>query len=109
MTEKIHNQRVILIRNNRGLLYLSVILVLLASLSIATVSSAIADKSTLMKMIAENEDPLMTNYDLAFLLITHDFDAMPKGDYVEVRFNNTVCRLVPNGRYPGLANVSIVP
>jgi hypothetical protein len=106
MTGKVRNQRVIPFRNNRGLLYLSVILALLASLSIANVSSGMADKSTLMKILTENEDHLITTNDLAFLLVTHDFDAMPKGDHVEVRLNNTIYKLVPNGGYLGLANVT---
>ena len=54
-----------------------------------------------------DEDPLINVNDLAFLLVTHDFDGMPKGDYVEVRLNNTIYKLVPNGPYPGLANVTI--
>lgn len=28
--------------------------------------------------------------DLAFLLVTHDFDAMPRGDYVEVRIDGSI-------------------
>jgi hypothetical protein len=87
-------------------LYLVVIFVLLAFLSIAPISTGVADKSEQMKLILGNEDPLINVNDLAFLLVTHDFDAMPKGDYVEVRLNNTIYKLVPNGRYPGLANVT---
>ena len=87
-------------------LYLVVIFVLLAFLSIAPISTGIADKSELMKLILGDEDPLINVNDLAFLLVTHDFDAMPKGDYVEVRLNNTFLKLVPNGRYQGLANVT---
>ena len=88
-------------------LYLVVIFVLLAFLSIAPISTGIADKSELMKLILGDEDPLINVNDLAFLLVTHDFDAVPKGDYVEVRLNNTHLKLVPNGRYQGLANVTI--
>ena len=88
-------------------LYLVVILVLLAFLSIAPISTGVADKSELMKQILGIEDPLINVNDLAFLLVTHDFDAIPKGDYVEVRLNNTIYKLVPNGRYPGLANVTV--
>jgi hypothetical protein len=89
-------------------LYLVVIFVLLAFLSIAPISTGAADKSELMKLlILGDEDSLINVNDLAFLLVTHDFDAMPKGDYVEVRLNNTIYKLVPNGRYPGLANVTL--
>ena len=88
-------------------LYLVVIFVLLAFLSIAPISTGIADKSELMKLITENEDPLINVNDLAFLLVTHNFDAVPKKDFVEVRLDKTVFKLVPNGPYPGLANVTI--
>jgi len=88
-------------------LYLVVIFVLLAFLSIAPISTGLADKSELTKLILGDEDPLINVNDLAFLLVTHDFDGMPKGDYVEVRLNNTIYKLVPNGAYPGLANVTI--
>lgn len=58
--------------------YLVVISVLLAFLSIAPISTGIADKSELMTQILGIEDPLINVNDLAFLLVTHDFDAMPK-------------------------------
>ena len=88
-------------------LYLVVIFVLLAFLSIAPISTGLADKSELTKLILGSEDPLINVNDLAFLLVTHDFDAMPKGDYVEVRLDNTIYKLVPNGPYPGLANMTM--
>ena len=88
-------------------LYLVVIFVLLAFLSIAPISTGLADRSELTKLILGSEDPLINVNDLAFLLVTHDFDAMPKGDYVEVRLNNTIYKLVPNGPYPGLANMTM--
>jgi len=88
-------------------LYLVVIFVLLAFLSIAPISTGLADRSELTKLILGSEDLLINVNDLAFLLVTHDFDAMPKGDYVEVRLNNTIYKLVPNGPYPGLANMTM--
>jgi hypothetical protein len=45
--------------------------------------------------------------DLAFFLVTHDFDAVPKKDHVEVHIDDTVYMLVPNGQYPGLTNVTV--
>jgi hypothetical protein len=88
-------------------LCLIVILGLLVPLSVAPLSSAVADKSELIKLITENEDPLINANDLAFLLVTHDFDAVPKNSFVEVRLNKTVYKLVPNGKYPGLANMTV--
>ena len=51
----------------------------------------------------------MSAEDLAFFLVTHDFDATPKNDYVEVRLNGVVYKVVPNGSKPGLADVTIMP
>src|SRR5271157_174524 len=107
MTGKEHNQKGICFLVGGGLLFLSMILVLLASLLITNESSAMTDKSELMKLITENEDPLINVNDLAFLLVTHNFDAAPKKDFVEVRLDKSVYKLVPNGPSPGLANVTI--
>jgi hypothetical protein len=81
-------------------LYQVVIFVLLAFLSIAPISTGVADKSELIKLITKNEDPSINVNDLTFLLVTHDFDAVPKKDFVEVRLDKTVYKLVPNGPQP---------
>ena len=89
-------------------LILAITIILLTTLSFIALSSAADDYSALMKLISQNEDPRSDVKDLAFFLVTHDFDATPKIDYVEVRINDTVYKLVPNGRYPGLANVTMI-
>ena len=89
-------------------LILALILVLLTTLSITALSSVAANDSALIKLISDTEDPRMSVKDLAFLLVTHDFDAIPKKDYVEVRINDTVYELLPNGKYSGLANVTVI-
>ena len=89
-------------------LILAIILILLTTLSFTALSSAAADHSALMKFISQNEDPRMDMKDLAFFLVTHDFDAVPKKDHVEVRIDGTVYKLIPNGQYPGLANVTMI-
>ena len=93
--------------NFANLLILAIILILLAMLSFTALSSAAADHSVLIKLISQNEDPRMEVKDLAFFLVTHDFDAVPKKDHVEVRIDGTVYKLMPNGQYPGLANETI--
>ena len=90
-------------------LILAIILVLLTTLSFTALSSAAADYSALTKLISQNEDPRMDVKDLAFFLVTHDFDATPKKDHVEVRIDDIVYKLVPNGQYSGLANVTVTP
>lgn len=94
------------LRHSGDHLYLAIIFILLAFLSITPLVSAVADSSELMNLISANEDPFININDLAFFLATHNFDAVPKKDYVQVRLNSTIYRLVPNGQYPGLANVT---
>ena len=88
-------------------LILAIILILLTTLSFTALSSAAADNSALLKLISQNEDSRMGVKDLAFFLVTHGFDAVPKKDYVEVHIDGAVYKLVPNGQYPGLANETI--
>ena len=59
----------------------------------------------LAKLITSNEDNRMDAQDLAFLLVTHNFDATPKGDHVEVKIGNSVYSLMPNAKKPGLAEI----
>ncbi len=84
----------------------SFVVILTSLLFIAPLSSAEADSSALMKLLSQYEDPRMTVNDLAFFLVTHNFDAYPKESYVEVHIGNTVYKLVPNGNQPGLASLS---
>jgi len=87
--------------------YIIIILIILISQSFAALSSAAADNSALTNFISQNEDPRMGVKDLAFFLVTHDFDAFPKKDHVEVHMEGAVYKLVPNGQYQGLANMTV--
>jgi hypothetical protein len=87
-------------------LHIIIIIIVLSQLFVA-LSSAASDNSALMKLIAQNEDPRMGVKDLAFFLVTHDFDAVPKKDHVEVQIDGTHYVLVPNGQSSGLANVTV--
>jgi hypothetical protein len=62
--------------------------------------------SDLVKFVLENEDSRMDVIDLAFILVTHNFDATPEGNYVVVKIDDTVYSLTPNGDRPGLADIS---
>lgn len=69
-------------------------------------SSATGDSyQDLINLISGNEDDRMSVVDLAFLLVTHSFDAVPRDDYVEVRIEETVYMLKPNAGQPGLADI----
>jgi hypothetical protein len=87
--------------------YNIIICIILTSQSFTALSSAASDNSALTKLITQNEDPRMGVKDLAFFLVTHDFDAVPKKDHVEVQIDDTLYVLVPNSQYPGLANVTV--
>lgn len=66
------------------------------------------DHTELLKVISQNEDPLMTSNDLAFFLATHNYDATPKDGYVEVKLDGVVYKAVPNGSEPGLADMKVI-
>jgi hypothetical protein len=69
--------------------------------------SAADDYTDLMKLIADNEDVRIDAQDLAFLLVTHGFNAEPKGDSVIVKLDDVVYEMTPNGVKPGLADFFI--
>lgn len=85
---------------------LAAIVIFLISLLIVNLSAGLVDNSALLKLISQNEDAQMSTRDLAFLLVTHNFDATPDEDHVEVKMGRSVYKLVPNGRYAGLANIT---
>jgi len=67
--------------------------------------SASTGYQDLLSLCNANEDVRMNVEDLAFLLVTHDFDAMPRGDYVEVRIDVSIYRVKPNAARAGLADI----
>jgi hypothetical protein len=96
----------IIMRKNSTHLIATLICVIIAAMSCP--SAASDDYTNLMKLITENEDVQINAQDLAFLLATHNFDATPKDDYVIVKLDIGVYKLVPNGMKPGLADVIIL-
>ena len=80
------------------------IVILIGLLHIASASSG--DISELRGFISSFDDPKMTVQDLAFYLVTHNYDAAPRDGYVELKLDGETCRLVPNGDAPGLCDIS---
>jgi hypothetical protein len=76
-------------------------------LALPTVGASKASLSDLLSTISSFDDPRMGAEDLAFYLVTHDFDAKPKGGYVEVDFEGRICKLTPNGSAPGLCTITV--
>jgi hypothetical protein len=76
-------------------------------LELPTVGASNASLSDLKSTMPSFDDPRMDAEDLAFYLVTHDFDAKPKGGYVEVDLEGRVCKLIPNGSAPGLCSITV--
>ena len=90
----------------RNIPFIVVVVLCIISATIGNAAGTPEDKSSLMELISNNEDVHMTVDDLAFFLVTHNFDATPKGSYVLVKLDGTAYKLVPNGDKPGLAEMT---
>jgi hypothetical protein len=64
------------------------------------------DISELRERIFSFEDSKINVQDLAFYLVTHNYDAVPRDGYVELLLDGEIYRLVPNGNAPGICDVS---
>lgn len=91
--------------SSRGIIRLIALLILGITVSQVSSGSASAGYQDLLTLCSTNEDARMNVEDLAFLLVTHDFDAMPRGDYVEVRIDGSIYRMKPNAARAGLADI----
>lgn len=87
--------------------YKSIIMIGLIAASI-NCSAAIGQNDgmyNLKVLLTSFDDPGMDANDLAFFLVTHNYDATPAGSFVEVKIDGEVYRLVPNGKDPGLCDI----
>jgi len=64
------------------------------------------DISVLRASVLSFEDSKMTVQDLAFYLVTHNYDAVPRDGYVELQLDGESYRLVPNGNAPGVCDIA---
>jgi hypothetical protein len=86
-----------------------IVFVILISILIGLIHSASASGNDIIELrerILSFDDPRITVQDLAFFLLTHNFDAKPMGDYVELNLNDAIYKLIPNGDKPGLCDIS---
>ena len=91
-----------------GIISLMALLILGMSLSQTCSGSTSASYQDLLSLCNSSEDVRMNVEDLAFLLVTHDFNAMPRGDYVEVRIDDdSIYRVKPNAARAGLADIAL--
>jgi len=74
-------------------------------LSTITASAEGDDIYSVRNLITSFEDSLIDSSDLAFFLATHNYDAVPKGNHVDLNLDGKVYQLFPNGDAPGLCNI----
>ncbi len=87
-------------------LFIAVCIVIVA-VSFNTAMASGEDIYSLKTLIYSYDDSRMDSRDLAFFLVTHNYDAAPVGSYVQVRLDGSVYKLVPNGNKPGLADIEL--
>ena len=75
--------------------------------SLNTASALVGDILDLKKLISGNEDTRMNSRDLAFFLVTHNYNAVPRDGYVELNLNGTICKLIPNSDKQGLCDIIV--
>ncbi|HNX38983.1 MAG TPA: hypothetical protein PKK11_00255 [Methanothrix sp.] len=63
------------------------------------------DLSDLRALISAYEDTRISVRDLAFYLVSHNYDAAPKDGYVQLLLDGKIYRLTPNGDAPGLCDI----
>jgi hypothetical protein len=63
--------------------------------------------SSLKSLLTSFDDRNIDSQDLAFFLVTHNYDATPVGSKVEVKLDKKVYVLVPNGDSPGLCDITL--
>jgi hypothetical protein len=63
--------------------------------------------TSLKNLLTSFDDPGINSQDLAFFLVTHNYDATPVGSQVEVKLNTEVYLLIPNGDRAGLCDIKL--
>ena len=76
-----------------------------AILSTVTAEAESDDLYSLRNLITSFEDSLINSPDLAFFLATHNYDAVPRGNHVDLNLDGKVYQLYPNGNAPGLCTI----
>jgi len=76
--------------------------------ALSSLASGVDEYAEFSKLISQNEDTRITADDLAFFLATHNYDATPMDSYVQVKIDDIIYMVVPNGDHPGLGDLSII-
>jgi hypothetical protein len=79
---------------------------LVASILLMLVTPSQGSSWTEMQDLLDSmNDPYMTEYDIAFVLVTHGYDAIPMDNYVELKMDSGIFQLELNGDQPGQASL----
>jgi hypothetical protein len=89
----------------RWLKAIMAICIITVSLNLAMAIGETESISGLKNLLTSFDDRSIDSQDLAFFLVTHNYDATPVGNKVEVKLNEKVYFLVPNGDRPGLCDI----
>jgi hypothetical protein len=79
-----------------------------AAFAPASYASGVADSKELTNLISRSCDAHLTPNDLVFFLATHNFDAIPKDGYIQLKIDCTIYKVASNGTNLVLADISIV-
>ena len=85
----------------------TIITVCVIVISLYNASADTDDLSDFNNPILFFEDQRIDSQDMAFFLVTHGYDASHKKNYVELKLNNMIYKLAPNGEMPGLSDIII--
>jgi hypothetical protein len=91
----------------RWLKTIMAICIITVSLNPAMAFGEKGDISSLKNLLSSFDDRGINSRDLAFFLVTHNYDATPVGGQVEVDLNGAVYLLTPNGDRPGLCDIKL--
>lgn len=69
---------------------------LVISALLITSSAAGNGPDELKQLLSSLNDPKISVLDLAFFLATHNYDAKPAKDYVDLRLDGKAYKLIPN-------------
>jgi len=91
----------------RWLKIIMAICIIAVFLNPAMAFSEVDNISSLKNLLSSFDDSGINSWDLAFFLVTHNFDATPKGSQVEVKLDGEVYFLIPNGDRAGLCDIKL--
>jgi hypothetical protein len=91
----------------RWLKVMMTICIIAVSLNPVMAFGEIENITSLKNLITSFDDQGINSQDLAFFLVTHNYDATPVGSHVEVKINGEVYKLTPNGDRPGLCDIKL--